>query len=450
MAGEEIIIDYTDMIDKVRGFRYLLVVVDAYTGWPEAIPCRREDADSVIKFLVTHYIPLHGFPRKVRSDNGSHFKNHDLRTVEESLGLRHRFGAVYHPQSQGKVVRMNQNLKQKLSKACEETGMQWLDALPLALMSIRSSINKGTGFSPFELTHGHQFPGPGALSVGKEIEVLSSKPYFQQLKGLVADFSTQVAEAKGGPEKHEANTAEFVWLKAIRPKWLRPRFSGPHRVMQRTSHAVRLEGKGDIWYHWNQCAVGKPPGRTLDDLITDVRRNGPEGTRQSGVDQRFQMASVFSTGGWRVKAVIILLVLGLLYLSKVALLDEAVAIPTTSGEGSRPSGGESKGGDSTVWRAYPRTQYQEFRGLVTDVVVHEWKNVSICFQNERGSLTSPDVGHSDFKLAIRKMTKTALQAPQRLVGYSTVDDSVLMYDAQLSDPWGSITASAPWGPPQNK
>nr|XP_033946575.1 uncharacterized protein LOC117452196 [Pseudochaenichthys georgianus] len=342
MAGEEIIIDYTDMIDKVRGFRYLLVVVDAYTGWPEAIPCRREDADSVIKFLVTHYIPLHGFPRKVRSDNGSHFKNHDLRTVEESLGLRHSFGAVYHPQSQGKVERMNQNLKQKLSKACEGTGMKWLDALPLALMSIRSSINKGTGFSPFELTHGHQFPGPGALSVGKEIEVLSSKPYFQQLKGLVVDFSTQVAEAKGGPEKHKANTAEFVWLKAIRPKWLRPRFSGPHRVMQRTSHAVRLEGKGDIWYHWNQCAVGKPPGRTLDDLITDVRRNGPEGTRQSGVDQRFQMASVFSTGGWRVKAVIIPLVLGLLYLSKVALLDEAGAIPTTGGEGSRPSGGESK------------------------------------------------------------------------------------------------------------
>ncbi|XP_034090007.1 uncharacterized protein LOC117558119 [Gymnodraco acuticeps] len=272
MAGEEIIIDYTDMIDKVRGFRYLLVVVDGYTGWPEAIPCRREDADSVIKFLVTHYIPLHGFPRKVRSDNGSHFKNHDLRTVEESLGLRHSFGAVYHPQSQGKMERMNQNLKQKLSKACEETGMKWVDALPLALMSIRSSINKGTGFSPFKLTYGHQFPGPGALSVGTEVEVLSSKPYFQQLKGLVADFSTQVAEAKGGPEKHEANTAEFVWLKAIRPKWLRPRFSGPHRVMQRTSHAVRLEGKGDIWYHWNQCAVGKPPGRTLDDIITDVVR----------------------------------------------------------------------------------------------------------------------------------------------------------------------------------
>ena len=111
---------------------------------------------------------------------------------------------------------------------------------------------------------------PG-LSVGKEVEVMCSKPYYRQLKGLVSDFSTQVTDAKGGPEKHEANTAEFVWLKVIRPKWLNPRFSGPYRVTQRTSHAVRLEGKKeDNWYHWSQCAVGKTPARTLDDIRTDL------------------------------------------------------------------------------------------------------------------------------------------------------------------------------------
>ncbi|XP_034075766.1 uncharacterized protein LOC117548525 [Gymnodraco acuticeps] len=191
---------------------------------------------------------------------------------------------------------MNQNIKQKLSKACEETGMNWLDALPLALMSIRSSINRGTGFSPFELTRGHQFPGPGALSVGKEVEVMCSKPYYRQLKGLVSDFSTQVTDAKGGHEKHEANTAEFVWLKVIRPKWLNPRFSGPYRVTQRTSHAVRLEGKGDNWYHWSQCAVGKTPARTLDDIRTDlalVKEFDPGGII-SGPEDREDILLTFS------------------------------------------------------------------------------------------------------------------------------------------------------------
>ena len=56
---------------------------------------------------------------------------------------------------------------------------------------------------------------------------------------------------KGGPEKHKANTADYVWLKG-------------------TSHAVRLDGKGDNGYHWSQCAVGKPRASTLDDIRTDL------------------------------------------------------------------------------------------------------------------------------------------------------------------------------------
>ena len=60
-AGREIIIDYTDMITSVRGYRYVLMCMDAYTGWPEAWPTKREDSKSVVKFLINQYIPRHGF-----------------------------------------------------------------------------------------------------------------------------------------------------------------------------------------------------------------------------------------------------------------------------------------------------------------------------------------------------------------------------------------------------
>ncbi|KAL4008309.1 hypothetical protein ACER0C_002161 [Sarotherodon galilaeus] len=159
--GEEIVIDYTDMIDVgPGGVRYLLVCVDALTGWPEAWPTRKEDAKSVIKCLINHYIPRHGFPRRIRSDNGTHFKNRDLEEVEKMLGVKHRFGTVYHPQSQGKVERMNLNLKNKLSKICAATGLNWVSALPIALMIIRCSVNKSTGFTPHELQTGRPFPAP--------------------------------------------------------------------------------------------------------------------------------------------------------------------------------------------------------------------------------------------------------------------------------------------------
>ncbi|KAL3992486.1 NACHT, LRR and PYD domains-containing protein 3 [Sarotherodon galilaeus] len=79
-------------------------VVKPEPGWPEAWATRKEDAKSVIECLINHYIPRHGFPRRIRSDNGTHFKNRDLEEVEKMLGVKHRFGTVYHPQSQGKVT----------------------------------------------------------------------------------------------------------------------------------------------------------------------------------------------------------------------------------------------------------------------------------------------------------------------------------------------------------
>ncbi|XP_047444504.1 uncharacterized protein LOC125010167 [Mugil cephalus] len=271
-SGKEIIIDYTDMINPVRGYRYLLMCVDAYTGWPEAWPAKREDSKTVIKFLINHYIPQHGFPERIRSDNGTHFKNQDLQQVEQMLGLQHKFGTVYHPQSQGKVERMNQSVKNKLAKICAQTKMNWLDALPLALMAIRSSINQSTGFTPFELQTGRAFPGPQSqLPAGAvEMSELTHKLYFHELQSLVTAYAKQVGDRQA--EKHDSPGPDVDWvlLRVIKRKWTEPRWTGPYQVTERTSHAVRLKGKGDTWYHWSQCAAAQAPTRSLRDTHRDL------------------------------------------------------------------------------------------------------------------------------------------------------------------------------------
>ena len=68
---KDICIDYTDMgaDNMVRGYRYILVMVDRYTKWIEAIPCKKEDANSVVKRLKNELIPRYGVPRCIRSDN---------------------------------------------------------------------------------------------------------------------------------------------------------------------------------------------------------------------------------------------------------------------------------------------------------------------------------------------------------------------------------------------
>ncbi|KAL4008754.1 hypothetical protein ACER0C_002606 [Sarotherodon galilaeus] len=216
--GEEIVIDFTDMIETgPGGVRYLLVCVDALTGWPEAWPTRKEDAKSVIKCLINHYIPRHGFPRRIRSDNGTHFKNQDLQEVERMLGVQHKFGTVYHPQSQGKVERMNLNLKNKIAKICAQTGLGWVAALPIALMTIRCSVNQSTGFTPYELLTGRQFPAPWTVVSAEQPQKRnrSHAEYFNELKALVSSFTKQVTCEKPR-EKGEVPDAKAVWLKVIK------------------------------------------------------------------------------------------------------------------------------------------------------------------------------------------------------------------------------------------
>ncbi|MGL5702923.1 MAG: reverse transcriptase domain-containing protein [Cetobacterium sp.] len=278
--GEEIVIDFTDMITRVNGKQYLLVVVDYFTGWPEAYPVGREDSTAVVKCLINHYIPHYGFPRRIRSDNGTHFKNEHLRLVEQALGLTHAFGAVYHPQSQGKVERLNLTLKLKLAKICAQTKLTWLAALPLALMSVRLSVNRISGFTPFELLTGRQFPGPSQALTQDCVQPLSHTVYFEKLTALIKTFSTQVLPPSDlswrrrdhpAPEPLLEGGNEWVRLKIFRRKWNEPRWSKPYRVTARTSHCLRVHGKGDTWFHLSACVACDPPSRSLSDTVLDLR-----------------------------------------------------------------------------------------------------------------------------------------------------------------------------------
>ena len=212
---QELCIDYTDMgkDNRVGGYRYLLVIVDRFSRWVEAFPTKHEDAQTVVKHLLNDIIPRWGYPKTVASDNGSHFANKLLEELEHALGLNHRFGSAYHPQSQGIVERANRSIKGAIAKVIDagqlpeaiflsvEIGkltngkkMSWLQALPLALMSIRSQPNSRTGYSPYELVTGRPMSGPHSPPIGAMTDHLDEilLEYVQALTLASQALFTQV------------------------------------------------------------------------------------------------------------------------------------------------------------------------------------------------------------------------------------------------------------------
>ena len=88
------------------------------------------------------------------------------------------------------------------------------------------------------------FPGPATRIPGwkGELAHLSHKDFFYELQVLAAEF-TKYQTTQERPGSGPVPGIDWVRLKVIKRKWSEPRFTGPYRVVERTSHAVRLQRK---------------------------------------------------------------------------------------------------------------------------------------------------------------------------------------------------------------
>jgi hypothetical protein len=65
-------VDFTHM-PRVKKIKYLLVLVNTFTGWVEAFPTTNKKASTIITILVTDIIPRFGLLASIQSDSGPKF-----------------------------------------------------------------------------------------------------------------------------------------------------------------------------------------------------------------------------------------------------------------------------------------------------------------------------------------------------------------------------------------
>ena len=57
------------------GHGYIIVAVDYFTKWAEAMPTCAKDGKTAALFLFNHIIARFGVPQSIATDHGSHFHN---------------------------------------------------------------------------------------------------------------------------------------------------------------------------------------------------------------------------------------------------------------------------------------------------------------------------------------------------------------------------------------
>uniref|UniRef100_A0A3B5RCM4 Gypsy retrotransposon integrase-like protein 1 n=1 Tax=Xiphophorus maculatus TaxID=8083 RepID=A0A3B5RCM4_XIPMA len=163
MPFERLGMDIVGPLERSKsGHRYMLVITDYATKYPEVFPLKTIKARAVAVSLVQHFSRV-GFPCEIVTDQGTNFMSALLKQVYQLLGIKGVRTTPYHPQTDGLTERFNQTLKQMLRKFVDETGPNWDQWLPYLLFAYREVPQPSTGFSPFELLYGHEVRGPLAL-----------------------------------------------------------------------------------------------------------------------------------------------------------------------------------------------------------------------------------------------------------------------------------------------
>ena len=139
---------------SIAGHHYIIVAVDYFTKWEEAMPTYTNDAKTTALFLFNHVIARFSIPKSIVIDHGTHFCNAMKAELTGMLHLDHEHSSPYYLQANGQVESINRILKTMLQWMVGVHKSNWHVQLFSALWAYRTSAKTATGSTPFQLVYG--------------------------------------------------------------------------------------------------------------------------------------------------------------------------------------------------------------------------------------------------------------------------------------------------------
>ncbi|CAB3228715.1 unnamed protein product [Arctia plantaginis] len=128
---------------------YFLVLVDAYSKWPEVHIMNKIDTESTLEVLERIFSTF-GYPDVLVSDNGSQFVNPKFQEYLKCHNIIHKRSAPYNPATNGQAERYVQIIKNKL-RCLRANKNKMQKCLNQILFQYRIMPHTATGKTPSEL-----------------------------------------------------------------------------------------------------------------------------------------------------------------------------------------------------------------------------------------------------------------------------------------------------------
>ena len=214
---------------------YLLVVIDAYSCFPEVEIVSSTSANSTIPKLKRIFA-THGIPQVLKSNNGPQFQGHDFGNFMQDLGIKHKPSSPLWPQGNGEAENFMKPLVKAVRSAYHEN-KDWKREIFKFLLNYRATPHTTTGKSPAELLYNRtirtklpQITAESGSTLHQDVKERDAR-----LKRKMKDYADSKIRAKHS----EIDKGDMVLVRQPKSNKMSTKFNPlPYRVTQRCGNRI--------------------------------------------------------------------------------------------------------------------------------------------------------------------------------------------------------------------
>ncbi|XP_022880821.1 uncharacterized protein LOC111398097 [Olea europaea var. sylvestris] len=136
------------------GHAYILVGIDYFSKWAEAIPLKEVKKENVADFIRIQIIYQYSVPRHIITDNGKPFCNSHINNLCAKFGFKQYNLSMYNAAANGLTMVFNKTLCNLLNKVVSKAKKDWHEKISEVLWAYRTTYRTPTQAPPYVLVYG--------------------------------------------------------------------------------------------------------------------------------------------------------------------------------------------------------------------------------------------------------------------------------------------------------
>jgi len=158
-----------------EGYQYILLVVDAFSKWPETFKLKGSSAVEVADVLYNEIFCRYGATKQLVSDRGANFLSKIVARLSKLFNIRRSTTSGYRPQCNATCEQFNRTILKCLRAYCSKQN-NWDKYLQSIMYGYRATVSTSSTLqSPYKMLFGRDMMLPVDVELEQKTKLGSTK-----------------------------------------------------------------------------------------------------------------------------------------------------------------------------------------------------------------------------------------------------------------------------------